>query len=44
MPSDFNESEIDEAIADLICDNFDGEVIESKEYKIIEDEDDDEEW
>ena len=45
LPIDFNESEIDEAISDLICDNFDGEVIESKEYKIIEDEDDfDEEW
>ena len=36
LPSDFNESEIDEAISDLIFDNFDGEVIESKEYKIIE--------
>ena len=33
LPDGYNENKIDNAISDLINDNFDGEVINSESYK-----------
>lgn len=38
LPENFSEEKIDTAIADIICDKFNGQIIDSKEFIEIKDE------